>query len=87
MGNSDRVESIDALRGMAALAVVLYHYVGFIPLMRIPVGPIGSVVVTLTQYGYLGVQIFFVLSGYVIAMTASGYTFTLAAGDDSSFAG
>ena len=65
---------------MAALAVVLYHYVGFIPLMRIPVGPIGSVVVTLTRYGYLGVQIFFVLSGYVIAMTASRYSFTPTAG-------
>ena len=80
MGNPDRIEAIDALRGLAALAVVLFHYVAFIPLMGISVGPIGSVVVALTRYGYLGVPIFFVLSGYVIAMTASRYTFTPSTG-------
>jgi peptidoglycan/LPS O-acetylase OafA/YrhL len=80
MGNSNRVEAIDALRGAAALSVVLYHYVGFIPLMGIPVGPIGSVIVAFTRYGYFGVPIFFMLSGYVIAMTASRCEFTLTTG-------
>jgi peptidoglycan/LPS O-acetylase OafA/YrhL len=80
VANSERVEVIDALRGAAALAVVLYHYVGFIPLRGIPVSNTGSVIVTLTRYGHLGVPVFFVLSGYVIAMTAARYPFTSVTG-------
>jgi peptidoglycan/LPS O-acetylase OafA/YrhL len=76
VANTERVQAIDCLRGVAALAVLLYHYVGFIPLMGIPVGLAGAAVVWATRYGNLGVPIFFVLSGYVIAMTASRYTFT-----------
>jgi peptidoglycan/LPS O-acetylase OafA/YrhL len=72
---TDRFELLDCLRGLAAMSVVLYHYVGFIPLMRIPVGSIGQAIVSVTRYGYLGVPTFFVLSGYVIAMTAARYEF------------
>jgi peptidoglycan/LPS O-acetylase OafA/YrhL len=72
----ERLAAIDALRGVAALAVVLYHFVGFIPLNSIPVGGVGDFIVAATRYGYLGVEVFFVLSGYVIAMTAARYAFS-----------
>jgi peptidoglycan/LPS O-acetylase OafA/YrhL len=51
-----RIQFVDALRGIAALAVVLHHYndrLGWAPL----------------SYGNLGVPVFFVLSGFVIAMS------------------
>lgn len=52
-----RLLFIDGLRGAAALAVVFYHLGA-----RTSAGWV-------TQYGYLGVAIFFVLSGFVISMS------------------
>jgi peptidoglycan/LPS O-acetylase OafA/YrhL len=52
-----RLSFIDGLRGVGASMVVLYHLGG-----RTSAG-------WMTHYGYLGVAIFFVLSGFVIAMT------------------
>jgi len=49
-----RLKFVDGLRGVAAVMVMLYHQVG-----RTSVG-------ALTHRGYLGVAIFFVLSGFVI---------------------
>jgi len=60
-----RIPELDAIRGLAALLVVLYHYtvrydlkVGFdtAPLFRVP-------------FGHWGVEAFFLLSGFVIFMT------------------
>jgi peptidoglycan/LPS O-acetylase OafA/YrhL len=80
MAGHRRIETIDSLRGLAAFAVVLYHYVGFIPLMGIQVGAIGAGVVAVTRYGYLGVPVFFVVSGCVIAMTAARHPVTAGTG-------
>lgn len=71
---SGRVDALDLLRLLAVAAVVLYHY-GFN-------GPTsnGTTYVALpslgalAQYGYLGVQLFFVVSGFVIAFSAQGRT-------------
>lgn len=49
-----RLASLDALRGVAALAVVLFH-------VCIPLGVIAA------PNGYLAVDFFFLLSGYVLA--------------------
>lgn len=63
-----RLASIDALRGMAALGVVLYHAVGVagdaVPqnLLRWPIVFVHS----LTSFGYIGVFLFFVISGFCI---------------------
>jgi peptidoglycan/LPS O-acetylase OafA/YrhL len=63
-----RLTSIDALRGMAALGVVLYHAVGRAPeavpqnLLKWPVVFLHS----LSSFGYVGVFLFFVISGFCI---------------------
>jgi peptidoglycan/LPS O-acetylase OafA/YrhL len=68
--------SIDALRGVAAFWVVLYHTWGFffpdaltshhaLKLTGTP-GPLFYVGLALFQTGYLGVNLFFVLSGFCI---------------------
>lgn len=66
-----RVREIDLLRFIAAIAVVLFHFAfrGYaadnMTVMPYPwLGPIA-------QYGYLGVELFFLISGFVILMTAS----------------
>lgn len=68
-----RVEALDLLRLIAALAVVLFHF-GFrgnnLELTNISL-PEYEVVL---KYGYLGVQLFFVISGFVIAYSAEGRT-------------
>ena len=76
MAKAERLEAIDCLRGIASLGIVFLHLVGFIPYMEIPVGPIGAAAVYVSSFGRLGVPVFFVLSGYVIAMTGSRYDFT-----------
>lgn len=66
-----RLETLDGLRFVAALAVLLYHYafrawnMDAAGVIQYPVlGPI-------SQYGYLGVDLFFMISGFVILMSAS----------------
>lgn len=76
---SDRVNEIDLLRFLAAFCVVIFHYAfrghaadGRSDLPYPLLAPIA-------KYGYLGVELFFLISGFVILMTA-------ARGDLRSFA-
>jgi peptidoglycan/LPS O-acetylase OafA/YrhL len=66
-----RVNEVDLLRILAVMAVVLYHY-GFRGFaaddMSVMPYPILS---DFAKYGYLGVDLFFMISGFVILMTAS----------------
>ncbi len=63
-----RYAYIDSLRGLAACAVMLYHYTGGD--LREPLSTaVSSELVALLHGGWLGVQVFFVLSGFVIAST------------------
>ncbi len=58
--NTVKILAIENLRGMAALMVCIFHMTGnsgFLP---------GSPIKQISIYGYLGVQIFFVISGFVI---------------------
>lgn len=59
---SPNVPALTGIRGIAALLVAIYHY--FRPLM-----PPGSVALRLLGRGYLYVDLFFILSGYVMAHT------------------
>jgi peptidoglycan/LPS O-acetylase OafA/YrhL len=69
-----RFHELDLLRFLAALAVVCYHYTyrGFAADHLSPVSypEIDGV----TRYGYLGVELFFIISGYVVLMSAFNKT-------------
>ncbi|MFG2006616.1 acyltransferase family protein [Spirillospora sp. NPDC048911] len=67
-----RLLELDLLRFIAAAAVMLHHYVGEIagwgPQGYSKLGGVSNV----TQYGNLGVDLFFLISGFVILMSAWG---------------
>ncbi|MBN8460475.1 MAG: acyltransferase [Verrucomicrobia bacterium] len=62
IGKRDHFDSIDMLRGLAALAVCFYHVVTRFLSDGNPLRWVGS-------YGYLGVECFFVISGFIIPYT------------------
>jgi len=64
---SSRFTYIDALRGLAALAVAAYHFYHSAGLMAVYDASLPRFITAPLSRGYLGVQIFFVLSGFVIA--------------------
>ena len=64
-GAQPRLRTVDALRGVAALAVVFYHVQG--ALNRGEQSWLPDAVRRLAEGGHFGVNVFFVLSGFVIA--------------------
>lgn len=70
------VAVIDVLRFGSAMLVVLHHYLTMFALSpprliaQSPAGPIAPTWVEWSWFGWVGVEIFFVLSGYVIALSA-----------------
>lgn len=71
---SVRYYEIDLLRFIAALSVVLFHFTfrGYHADHLSPVDypALGAVF----KYGYLGVELFFIISGYVVLLSAQGKT-------------
>ncbi|GAA1301406.1 acyltransferase [Brachybacterium tyrofermentans] len=69
-----RVEIVDYLRLLAAVSVVAFHYL----YNGIHNGKVDSIdhepIAAVAQYGYLGVNFFFMISGYVIFASARGKT-------------
>ena len=62
---SRRLAEIDALRGVAALAVVLFHFTTRFMELYAPAGSPSFTV----PHGHYGVNLFFIISGFVIFMT------------------
>lgn len=60
-----RLAEVDGLRAVAVLAVVLYHYFQAYP----QYSPYGAALLPLAKYGDLGVELFFVISGFVITLS------------------
>jgi peptidoglycan/LPS O-acetylase OafA/YrhL len=67
-----RIEALDVLRLLAALCVVLFHYAfrgaAADDMTRVSLPALWPI----AKYGYLGVDLFFVISGFVIAWSAEG---------------
>jgi len=61
----NRIAELDGLRGIAAILVVLYHYTTRFS-AKFNIGILSDI--TFFKYGHYGVQMFFVLSGFVIFM-------------------
>jgi peptidoglycan/LPS O-acetylase OafA/YrhL len=54
--------ALDGVRGLAVLMVLVFHFVG----TTLPTSWVENVIVHVTSYGSLGVELFFVLSGFLI---------------------
>ena len=70
-GPKDRLPGLDLIRFFAASSVLIYHYVSSYP----PAGTTSPLVDSLThatRYGYLGVELFFMISGFVILWSVQG---------------
>src|SRR5215472_14129748 len=62
MNFATRIPCLDGLRGVAALAVLLYHFnIFFLPQARV------TDIVPFVKSAYLAVDLFFLLSGFVMA--------------------
>lgn len=69
-----RYYEIDLLRFLAALSVVFYHYT-YRAYMQGNLSPVAYPTLSVvTKYGWLGVHLFFIISGYVVLLSANGKT-------------
>jgi peptidoglycan/LPS O-acetylase OafA/YrhL len=73
-GHAGRTYGIDLLRGVACLSVLLFHYLSRGPRAGYMQDALWPSVEVVARYGYLGVHLFFMVSGYVIFMSAVGRT-------------
>ena len=73
LASSNRIAILDGYRALAVMLVLFYHYTVRWTLPHDPANhlPSGGMFagVTLFQYGWFGVELFFVISGFVILMT------------------
>lgn len=71
---SPRLADLDFLRFLAASSVLLYHFTYTRSLGASAPLAGSAAIATVTKFGYLGVELFFVISGFVILWTATGRT-------------
>lgn len=61
---SQRIPELDGLRGVAVIMVLFYHYYGLI--CEFSPGTFGAYFARLVSLGWMGVDLFFVLSGFLV---------------------
>ena len=66
MSQKKRFTEIDALRGLAAIAVILFHYTTY---YDDRFGHLKEGYIDFFWFGEYGVQLFFIISGFVIYMS------------------
>jgi exopolysaccharide production protein ExoZ len=66
---TQKINSIQFLRGLAALIVVIYHTAGYIKVNFSPVVFLDD----FFNFGFAGVDLFFVISGFIILFTSKKY--------------
>jgi peptidoglycan/LPS O-acetylase OafA/YrhL len=69
--NTQKIGSINALRFLAAMFVLFYHFCFVFYYAKTTQVDI-PVLRELFKYGYLGVELFFIISGFVISLSAEG---------------
>lgn len=72
--DGQRLAALDGLRGLAILLVLIYHYTvrwaaPHDPANHLPAASIFSGLPVVDQFGWAGVSLFFMISGFVIHMT------------------
>ncbi len=74
-----RLHFLDALRGLAAVSVMLFHFfaLGVSPVHDQLATTVPAWIAWIWQHLFCGVEIFFVLSGFVIAFSMDGHTTNL----------
>lgn len=72
VGKGGRIALLDGLRLFAALAVLLFHYVSLLPHYWGASEGHLSALRAVTDYGWLGVNLFFIISGFVICGSGWG---------------
>src|ERR1700733_3136318 len=65
-----RIELLDSFRFIAILSVLLYHFTS----SSISLFPYGNFYHHIFKFGYLGVNFFFMISGFVISYTLDNTT-------------
>lgn len=68
----DRIDYLDGLRGVAILSVMLWHYSDEVYASFLPYGTLFAGLPGLDR-GWVGVNLFFLLSGFVILLTLERY--------------
>jgi peptidoglycan/LPS O-acetylase OafA/YrhL len=63
-----RIAVVEALRGVAAISVALFHF---------SIHANSGILVLFHEYGWLGVDVFFVISGFVIPLSLFGRAYSL----------